>query len=293
MLSRCEAALPSGPLPLALHEEQIVTVTRDNSTAHFDFKSGEWNTDHDYLKSQSYPLKKSLVLKYPPVKRNEENPQRVWIGSFKGCLVAIFDPIEHRAKTNYCGVLQRQSQSNWKTICRLSETPLESAAVVGDNLFVLAGGKMHKITIPEEEPVRQQNADSKSIPAQQRPTCTDPEPVTVTKPPFEGSTLHVVKDTLFTFGGRDKDNQPTSDVLRYNPDTDSWESAGYMRSARYNVAMATVQQNDNLDVMAIGGSFGSSQFVMRPRMKTGVTAEAGEPTSWENLTSIVEKCAVE
>ena len=51
-----------------------------------------------------------------------------------------------------------------------------------------------------------------------------------TTPPNRQSTLHVVKETLLAFGGMDEDNQPTSDVLRHNPDTDSWEDASYMRN---------------------------------------------------------------
>ena len=44
------------------------------------------------------------------------------------------------------------------------------------------------------------------------------------------SKICSVNDTLFSFGGRDHDNQPSSDVNRYNPDTKKWEPAGYMRS---------------------------------------------------------------
>ena len=76
--------------------------------------------------------------------------------------------------------------------------------------------------------------------------------------PYTDSTLHVVKDTLFAFGGRDEDSQPTSDVLRYNPDTDSWESAGYMRSARHSVTVVTVQQESDTELLVIGGSISSN-----------------------------------
>ena len=100
-------------------------------------------------------------------------------------------------------------------------------------------------------------------------------------PRYTGSTLHAIKDTLFSFGGRDKDNQPTSDVLRYNPDADTWESAGYMRSCRYNVAVATVQDT-TMDVIVLGGSLGSSEYIMPQQV---------HPT-WDNKTSILEKCTV-
>ena len=83
-------------------------------------------------------------------------------------------------------------------------------------------------------------------------------PQTSAPPPYSDSTLHVVKDTLFAFGGRDKDNQPTSDVLRYNSDTDSWESAGYMRTARHGVTVVTIQQEGDTEIFVIGGSIGST-----------------------------------
>ncbi len=115
-------------------------------------------------------------------------------------------------------------------------------------------------------------------------------------PRYAGSTLHAIKDTLFSFGGRDKDNQPTSDVLRYNPDTDTWESAGYMRSCRYNVTVVTVQDT-TMDVIVLGGSLGSSEHIMTQQVhpQHGLVLNDGgfSPIrSWDNKTSIVEKCTV-
>ena len=124
------------------------------------------------------------------------------------------------------------------------------------------------------------------------PQQTNEDNTQIAPPPYTDSTLHVVKDMLFAFGGRDEDNQPTSDVLRYNPDTDSWESAGYMRVARYNVAVVTIQLDSDLDVMAIGGSFGSSQYVMTQRV-TRATPQTQAGGFWEASTSITEKCVVE
>ena len=124
-------------------------------------------------------------------------------------------------------------------------------------------------------------------------------------PTYAGSTLHAIKDTLFSFGGRDEDNQPTSDVLRYNPDTDTWESAGYMRNARYNVAVATVQ-DAAMDVIVLGGSLGSSEHIMTQRLNPPnepviqASSNGGmfgrpspqTPPTWDNKTSIIEKCTV-
>ena len=125
-------------------------------------------------------------------------------------------------------------------------------------------------------------------------------------PPYKAFTLHVLKDTLLSFGGRNEDNQPTSDVLRYNPDTDTWENAGYMRSARYNVAVATVQQDTTTEVYVLGGEFGT-KLKMKPKlhvqtqactrthniMHTVVSTQAQQaPADWDCSTSIVEKCTL-
>ena len=129
-------------------------------------------------------------------------------------------------------------------------------------------------------------------------------PKEIAPPPYKAFTLHVLKDTLLSFGGRDEDNQPTSDVLRYNPDTDTWESAGYMRSARYNVAVATVQQDTTTEVYVLGGEFGSTKMKMKPKLHVQTqectrmymyakpTQAQQEPADWDCSTSIVEKCTL-
>ncbi len=111
------------------------------------------------------------------------------------------------------------------------------------------------------------------------------------RPSYTDYTLNVVKDTLFSFGGRDRDNQPTSDVLRYNPDTDTWESAGYMRSSRYNVAVTTMQQGDTTEVYVLGGELGSTKLIMKPRLHAE-TSKNQTYGDWTCLTSIVEKCTL-
>ena len=119
-------------------------------------------------------------------------------------------------------------------------------------------------------------------------------PKEIASPPYKAFTLHVLKDTLLSFGGHDEDNQPTSDVLRYNPDTDTWESAGYMRSARYNVAVATVQQDTTTEVYVLGGEFGSTKMKMTPKLHTSIepTPTDKTPADWDCSTSIIEKCTL-
>ncbi len=71
-----------------------------------------------------------------------------------------------------------------------------------------------------------------------------------------------------------------------------------MRSCRYNVAVATVQDT-TLDVVVLGGSLGSSmtqrQVQSDPVVHVGVGFSANSsprPPTSDNKTSIVEKCTV-
>ena len=74
------------------------------------------------------------------------------------------------------------------------------------------------------------------------------------------STICAVNDTMFSFGGKDEDNQPNSDVYRYNSVADEWEPAGYMRSSRYSVTVSTfLKDKDNTDIIVIGGVLGESE----------------------------------
>ncbi len=136
-------------------------------------------------------------------------------------------------------------------------------------------------------------AESESTPKEQ--------PKEITLPPYRGFSLHVIKDALFSFGGIDRDNQPTSDVLRYNPDTDTWESAGYMRSARYNVAVTTMQQGHTTEVYVLGGELGSSKLIMQPKLRQVAVPKSvrnlkKNPFDWDFnwccSTSIIEKCTL-
>ena len=78
-----------------------------------------------------------------------------------------------------------------------------------------------------------------------------------------------------------------------------------MRSARYNVAVATVQDT-TMDVIVLGGSLGSSEHIMTQRLNlpnepvVQASSNGGlfgrpspqRPPTWDNKTSIIEKCTV-
>ena len=79
-------------------------------------------------------------------------------------------------------------------------------------------------------------------------------------PPLAISTICGVNNTIFSFGGRDEDGQPSSDVFRYNLGTKEWEPAGYMRSSRYSITVSPfLRDEENTDIIAIGGTFGEDK----------------------------------
>ncbi|XP_064391976.1 uncharacterized protein LOC135339674 [Halichondria panicea] len=217
-----------------------------------------------------------------------------------------------RLKHTNCTVFSYGLNSKWEKICEIRSSPLKSAAVVGGTLFVHAGEKLFKLTLTTQLKMA---ADSKleglstpmtpglgfSSQTKLPPKREIQSATACASPTYVGSTLHAIKDTLFSFGGRDKYNQPTSDVLRYNPDTDTWESAGYMRSARYNATVVTVQDTTTMDVIVLGGSLGSSEYIMPQQVRPpsnpvlhggGLFGTSPTPPTWDNKTSIVEKCTV-
>ena len=190
--------------------------------------------------------------------------------------------IEKHQATDIC---RYSPQSGWNTLQNLQNVIPISANIINANLYISTSKTMYRMEL-----------------VNQRSKVTEEEicpylPV-VSLPPHTASTLHAVKGNLFAFGGRDKDNQPSSDVLRYNSDSNTWESAGYMRSARYNVVVTTVQQDNDLDVFVFGGSFGSSKLGMRSRslgfsFDRAVASEANTTGEWDCSTCISEKCMVE
>lgn len=63
----------------------------------------------------------------------------------------------------------------------------------------------------------------------------------ISLPPLNRFTICSANDVVFSFGGVDEDGQPSSDINRYNPATNEWEPAGYMRSCQYSVVVSSFQ----------------------------------------------------
>ena len=80
--------------------------------------------------------------------------------------------------------------------------------------------------------------------------------VEITKLEVLQYTISAVDGTLFAFGGKDEENQPSSDVYRYNSSSEIWEPAGYMRNARYGAIVTPVTQNKDVSILVIGGYLG-------------------------------------
>ncbi len=281
MLPKCPIEQLDSAPPLTVHKGEVITLS-DKKQAGFDFHLGEWKAESNTF---------NFLLHNAYYSCNAKKNEKIVIASLEGSLYAIVQWTEKRSgyqTIENCDVFKKGG--NWETVCRLGTIDFQSVTVVRKNLYLRNDGQMCKVALVTEEEV--ENKTNHKAAAKVKEIKKEILPVSnCSKPPHSGSTLHAIKDTLFSFGGRDKDNQPTSEVLQYNPDTDTWESAGYMRSARYNVAVATMNQAENLDVIVIGGSFGSSQYVMKPRLYTETKTDNKQDNKWEDATSIVEKCA--
>ena len=84
--------------------------------------------------------------------------------------------------------------------------------------------------------------------------------VKIAQIPLLQYTISSVDGTLFSFGGRDEENQPSSDIYHYNSCSETWEPAGYMRNARYGALVIPVTENgDTTQVIVVGGCLGRNK----------------------------------
>ena len=263
----------------------------DGRVAAFDTSSGEWKWMEELRipKTATKRMNDVTALQQGYVtlqegdvgratrRRYEGSINEVTIIANKDTLYAILRGRERRSQraVNSMHLLSYTPQSGWEIVSDIKNGTIMSAVIVNTDLYIKVDNRLYK-----------KNLISQS--SEGNGTSTLPE---ISPPPHEGSTLQVVKENLFAFGGRDQDNQPSSDVLRYNHGSNSWESAGYMRSCRYNVVVTTVQQDNDLDVLVFGGSFGSGKLGMRSKdLQSQTTSSTDE---WDCSTCIVEKCMVE
>ncbi len=315
-------SLSNAPPALTLHNDNIFTMSERGQVAIFNPRFGKWTERNDMnMKMQeNYDgILASYNSKLYAIEALMTGKGIDMMASQGRSMMGLAGPIQPIVSKG-CTIYVHGSNSKWKKISEFGQGPLQSAAIVDGTAFVHTGEKVYKVLL-EKKRVNAFTSEpqlgagqgwlaqtTSTLPqfggeafggeallstallstAQGRsPTSTATE---IASLPYLGSTLYTIKDTLFSFRGRDENHQPTSDVLRYNLDTDTWESAGYMRSCRYNVAVTTMQDT-TLDVFVVGGSFGSSRHIMKPRAYTLDNAPQKQ-NCWDNNTSILEKCTV-
>ena len=279
-LSKCTSTVAGG-LPLASYRGQITTMSHNGDLV--SFGSSQWETvqglSSTLITEGGYFIKISRAMiipnndtLYAVVEWGKDTTQRKPVSGTKKCNALSYDP-----------------KSGWTIVHSLEATNLQSAALIDSDLYIWASCAMYRVCLASVSDDNMSTSESG--------TDQDMKIPTLALPPHQGSTLHAVKGNLFAFGGRDQDNQPSSDVLRYNPGSNMWESAGYMRSSRYNVVVTTVQQDNDLDVLVFGGSFGSNQLsTTKPtcsKYVKGTTQTTAPASQWACPTCIVEKCSVE
>ncbi len=280
LLISCKEQLPpEGPPPLALYKGEVVTASINGTVLCYSKRASQWKERPELKMELEYSYIYSIAM----------------MSDSHNLYVIMYCGSQVKQTTHYqvCHVLSYSSGHSWKKIgdietpSNVSNITLESAALAGSSLYIQYGGKMYKVAIKGLK-----TAELIS-PAKKQKTEEVVQMTTPNMPLLNGSTLHAINNKLFSFGGRDEDNQPTSDVLRYNPDTDTWESAGYMRSCRYNVAVVNVEIGTKKEVFVLGGSFGSKSLQTPLKVHASTTSSTTSSNDdWECSTSMMEKCPV-
>ena len=273
ILISCKEPLPvAGPPPLALYKGEVLTASITGMVLRYCQRASQWKECPELKVGGAGLFTHSIAMM--------SDRSKMYAIVYSG-------PHEKSNTTSYCRVFRYSSYHRWELIGDTGESlciaPLESAALAGSALYIKFGGKMYKLPIEGAELVSEQSPKKQEFVQMKTPNM----------PLLEGSTLHAINNELFAFGGRDSDNQPTSDVLRYNPDTDTWESAGYMRSCRYNVAVVNVEVGTRKEVFVLGGSFGSKGLQISSKVHASTTTSTTSSNDdWECSTSMTEKCAL-
>ncbi len=250
------ASINNAPPALTLHNDQIFTMSSRGQVAIFNPRFGKWNELNDMNMNMhenydcvlaSYNSKLYAIVAFMT---NQGAALSVGLGSI---INPNAKPIQPIVSKDCCTICVHESNSKWKKVCEFGQGPLQSAVIVDGTAFVHTREKVYQVLL-EKKRVNAVTSEPQLGAGQGRlaqTTSTLPQfggkallstvqahsPTTtatkIASPSYIGSTLCAIKDALFSFGGRDEDNQPTSDVLRYNPDTDTWESAGYMRFSQW------------------------------------------------------------
>ncbi|XP_064391794.1 uncharacterized protein LOC135339582 [Halichondria panicea] len=280
LISCNETLPPEGPPPLALYKGEVITVSINGTVLCYSKRASQWKECPELKMDLKYSYIHSIAM------MSDRN--NLYVIMYYG---SRSNPIYG---SQACHVFSYSSGHSWEKISDM-EAPrsitFKSAALAGSSLYIQSGKKIHKLAI---EGLKTAELVPELSPAKKQKTEEFVQMTSPNMPPLKGSTLHAINNELFSFGGRDENNQPTSDVLRYNPDTDTWESAGYLRSARYNVAVANVEIDTKKEVFVLGGSFGSKslQTPLKVHAPSTISSTTSSNDDWECSTSMMEKCVV-
>ena len=221
MLPRCPYAEGDNTVSVVDHDGQIIVCAKKShklshsKVAEFDVEQGKWKQSELLTTDKDYVVLATSANDLFACKNNK---------------------------------LLSLNQRRWKEECSLHSVEGSTATVKKVQGSTATVKKLlvtkNEFIIEEEDKIYRysKKSEAKNIVQQ------------ICNPPNTDSTLHVVRETLFAFGGRDVNHQPTSDVFQYNPTSDFWDDAGYMRIARYDVTVVTVSQgDDHTEVLIMGG----------------------------------------
>ena len=117
-------------------------------------------------------------------------------------------------------------------------------AIIKDDIFIFVGSKMAKI----------HNVGALLLPSPPDPEHKVELELAMDVPHFN-STPFVIKESLFVVGGCDKDLEPFSDILRFEPDTQEWKYIGRTTVSRYGASAVVFTDRNNQLALFIAGGF--------------------------------------
>ena len=229
-------------MPVAVLKQDLILLSSKGEIYKFILKTGHWKIDDflriqdDRLENQHFKIKSSSQSTSSLINCNDV----ILLSTFdQQSLIALLQTTKNREEHLY---LKQFRDSRWlgaKELQRAfftNKTTRVSYALSNSNLYVNTDFALYHIDTDKAEKVM----------------VTE-----ISLPSLNKFTICAANDTVFSFGGVDEDGQPSSDVNRYNPATNEWEPAGYMRSCRYSVVVSSFQRDEvNTDIIVVGGVLG-------------------------------------
>ena len=136
---------------LTLYNDRIITMSERGEMSTFDSQLCQWTMVKDMNMSEGRGPRiiasdNNILYSVVDFKSKGQQKQARKGGPLQFELVAQTVSPKHTD----CTVFSYNTSSKWEKICEIRSSPLQSAAVVGGTLFVLAGQEMFKLTLPVE-----------------------------------------------------------------------------------------------------------------------------------------------